>query len=70
MTNYEAIMKNIKNNTEKFGIIGLGYVGLPLAVFFARNGGEILGFERSYKKAQLVKNAEIYVCDVTNEDIV
>jgi len=70
MTNYEAIMKNIKDNTEKVGIIGLGYVGLPLAVTFARNGVQVLGFEKSTNKTHKVNNAENYIGDVTDEDLV
>ena len=37
MSNFETIIKKIENNTEVVGIIGLGYVGLPLAVSFAKN---------------------------------
>lgn len=46
MTKNEILLEKIKNNTEIVGIIGLGYVGLPLAVTFARNGVQVLGFEK------------------------
>ncbi|MEW6041632.1 MAG: NAD(P)-binding domain-containing protein, partial [Elusimicrobiota bacterium] len=39
------IKKSIKNRNFKIGIIGLGYVGLPLAVEFAKAGFETTGFE-------------------------
>jgi len=36
MSNFETIIKKIESNTEVVGIIGLGYVGLPLAVSFSK----------------------------------
>jgi len=70
MTNYETILKKISDKTIKIGIIGLGYVGLPLAVAFARNGVEVLGFEKSYQKAEAVNNAENYISDIEDGDFI
>jgi UDP-N-acetyl-D-glucosamine dehydrogenase len=64
------ILKKISAKTVKIGIIGLGYVGLPLAVTFARNDVEILGFEKSEEKVKLVNTAQNYIGDVTEDDIV
>ena len=63
------ILKKISNKTIKIGIIGLGYVGLPLAVTFARSGVEVLGFEKSDEKARAVNEAQNYVGDVNNCDL-
>mgnify|MGYP000955167405 FL=1 len=49
MSNFETIIKKIESNTEVVGIIGLGYVGLPLAVSFAKKDVQVLGFEKSEK---------------------
>jgi len=68
MANTE-ILKRISEKTVKIGIIGLGYVGLPLAVTFARNGVEVLGFEKSEGKANAVNNARNYIGDITDEDL-
>jgi hypothetical protein len=38
MTKLETIIQKISDKTVTIGVIGLGYVGLPLAVTFARNG--------------------------------
>ena len=63
------ILNKISDKTVKIGIIGLGYVGLPLAVIFARNDIEVLGFEKSEEKAQAVNSAKNYIGDVTDEDL-
>jgi UDP-N-acetyl-D-glucosamine dehydrogenase len=68
MANME-ILKKISEKTVKIGIIGLGYVGLPLAVTFARNSVEVLGFEKSEGKAKAVNDAQNYIGDVTDEDL-
>jgi len=68
MTNYEVLAKKVEENTEKIGIIGLGYVGLPLAVSFAKKGIEVLGFEKSAAKANKVNAAKNYIADIKDED--
>jgi UDP-N-acetyl-D-glucosamine dehydrogenase len=68
MTNYEVLAKKVEENTEKIGIIGLGYVGLPLAVSFAKKGIKVLGFEKSAAKANKVNAAKNYIADIKDED--
>ena len=70
MTHYQKIMKKIEDNTEVVGVIGLGYVGLPLAVTFARNNISVIGFEKSEKKAQEVNEGKNYIGDVKDEELV
>ena len=69
MSNYTDIMKKISDGNETVGIIGLGYVGLPLAVTFARNNVTVLGFEKSSKKADSVNKADNYIGDVEDSDL-
>jgi UDP-N-acetyl-D-glucosamine dehydrogenase len=64
------ILKKISEKKVRIGVIGLGYVGLPLAVTFARNGVEILGFEKSEKKVEAVNAAQNYISDITDSDLV
>ena len=68
MANTEILSK-IADSSVKIGIIGLGYVGLPLAVAFARNGVSVLGFEKSVQKAEAVNRAENYIGDVTDTEL-
>ena len=70
MSKYNDILNRVRNNQEVIGIIGLGYVGLPLAVTFARNGVQVLGFEKSNKKSQMVNEAQNYIGDVTDSDLI
>ena len=69
MANHEMFLKKISGGTVKVGIIGLGYVGLPLAVAFARNGVGVLGFEKSQNKTEMVNAAKNYIGDVTDSDL-
>jgi len=63
------LLEKIENNTVKVGVIGLGYVGLPLAVSFARKGIKVLGFEKSEKKAQSVNEGRNYIGDVDDAEL-
>ena len=45
MQNMQPLLQRIHDKTAKVGILGLGYVGLPLAVEFARKGFSVTGFE-------------------------
>jgi UDP-N-acetyl-D-glucosamine dehydrogenase len=69
MRDHEIILKKISDKTVKIGVIGLGYVGLPLAVAFARNGVEVIGFEKSDNKAEAVNAARNYISDVADADL-
>ncbi len=69
MNNKQTILSKIEDGTLKVGIIGLGYVGLPLAVSFANEKVHVLGFEKSEKKAAWVNAAHNYIGDVTDSEL-
>jgi len=66
-------MKNpreaIKARNFKVGVIGLGYVGLPLAVEFARGGFETTGFEVDAKKTGAIARGVSYIPDVPSSEV-
>ncbi|HDI46093.1 MAG TPA: nucleotide sugar dehydrogenase, partial [Candidatus Omnitrophica bacterium] len=63
-------LKNkIKNKKATIAVIGLGYVGLPLAVEFARQGFKVLGVEIDYNRVANLKRGDSYILDVTTEDL-
>ncbi|MFW5756257.1 MAG: NAD(P)-binding domain-containing protein, partial [Tangfeifania sp.] len=63
--NYKnQILKKIANNTEVVGIIGLGYVGLPLAVNFAEAGIKTLGFDKNLDKVDRINHGSNYIEDI------
>jgi UDP-N-acetyl-D-glucosamine dehydrogenase len=70
MGHFEKIMEKIVDKSVCIGIIGLGYVGLPLAVTFALKGLTILGFEKSKKKITAVNNAQNYISDINGADLI
>jgi len=69
MSHFENLMKKITNKSVLIGVIGLGYVGLPLAVTFARNGVTVLGFEKNAEKAEAVNKAQNYISDIIDSDL-
>ena len=58
------LLEKIELRTAKIGIIGLGYVGLPLAVEFAKAGFNVVGFDLDEKKIASVINGVSYIPDV------
>lgn len=63
--NYKSqILKKINSNSEVVGIIGLGYVGLPLAVNFAEAGVKTIGFDKNPDKVAKINHGENYIKDI------
>ena len=61
------ILKKIETRTARAGVIGLGYVGLPLTVAIARAGFRVTGIDISSEKIERLKQGISDVPDVTNE---
>jgi len=61
---YSTLTKKIKERTAKVGIIGLGYVGLPLAAEFGEAGFEVIGFDISKEKVKLINSGKSDIDDV------
>jgi len=53
----------------KIGIVGLGYVGLPLSLQFARSGVEVLGFDIDPTKVRLLKQGTSYIKHIESKSI-
>lgn len=53
----------------RVGIVGLGYVGLPLAVAFAEAGNEVVGLESDSRKLEALRERRSYIDDVSDETI-
>lgn len=63
------LLEKIKNKTIKVGVVGLGYVGLPLAVEKAKAGFKTTGFDVQAQKVDMVNKGQNYIGDVVNEDL-
>src|SRR5271154_7157998 len=59
-----ALEEKIRNRTARVGIIGLGYVGLPLAMEFAKAGFSVTGIDIEQSKVAQLNRGESYVQDV------
>ncbi len=64
MTAKKALLEKIENRSAKVGVIGLGYVGLPLAVEFAHAGFEVLGYDVSERVVKLINGGGSHIKDV------
>lgn len=60
----QQILDKISAGREVVGVIGLGYVGLPLAVNFAQAGVEVIGFDKSQAKVDKINHGENYIKDI------
>jgi UDP-N-acetyl-D-glucosamine dehydrogenase len=63
------LKEKIRNRQARIGIIGLGYVGLPLAVEFAKAGFEVTGFDVDTSKVDAINKGESYIGDVPGADV-
>lgn len=64
-----ALIDKIKDKRAVVGVIGLGYVGLPLAVEKAKAGYRVLGFDVKAEKCLKVNKGENYIGDVVPEEL-
>ena len=64
----QQLLTKIKNKTAVLGVIGLGYVGLPLALEKAKAGYKTIGFDIQEKKVQWVNEGHNYINDIENSD--
>lgn len=65
----EELKGLIESKQAKIGVIGLGYVGLPLLVEFARKGFYGIGFEVDQRKIEGINRGESHIVDVRSEDV-
>lgn len=63
------LLEKIQNKTATLGVVGLGYVGLPLAVEKAKAGFQTIGFDIQESKVHMVNAGKNYIGDVVNEDL-
>jgi UDP-N-acetyl-D-glucosamine dehydrogenase len=67
MSSKEQLIQKINNKSITVAVLGLGYVGLPLAVVFAEAGFKVIGVDPVVEKVEMVNRGESYVLDVSSE---
>ncbi|MCC7478494.1 nucleotide sugar dehydrogenase [bacterium] len=65
----KQLAERIESREALIGVVGLGYVGLPLAELFARKGYKVLGFDVSSERAAMINRGKNYIDDVRDEDL-
>ncbi len=63
------IREKIQNRSAKIGVVGLGYVGLPLAVLQAKTGFHVFGIDEVVAKVEMVNQANNYILDVDDAEL-
>ena len=65
----DPLPDRLRSKSARAGVIGLGYVGLPLAVAFARAGLPVVGFDVDAERTGAVARGESYIGDVASADV-
>ena len=65
----EQIIKKIDDRSLILGVVGLGYVGLPLAVIKAKAGFKTIGFDVQLKRVDMVNRGKSYIGDIVDAEL-
>ena len=63
----QSLIKKLKNKSAIIGVIGLGYVGLPLFLRYAEVGYKVIGFDVDEKKISNLKNSSSYIQHISSD---
>ena len=69
MTHKSRLVKKLEEKSAVIGIIGLGYVGLPLALRYSEAGYKVLGFDVDPEKPQKLKSGHTYFKHISDERV-
>lgn len=68
-THFEKLTEKIRNKTARIGVVGLGYVGLPLAVEYAKEGYTVTGIDLQNSKVDQINAGSSYIQDVPTDEV-
>src|SRR4030088_2587240 len=63
------LLTRIQNRSARVGVVGLGYVGLPLLVEFARSGFQAVGIDLDAQKVASIQRGTSYIADVGSTEL-
>src|SRR5258706_10770609 len=69
MNTFQKMKEKFKGHSGKVGVLGLGYVGLPLACEFAKAGFPVTGFEVDPSKVKSLLAGKSYIGDIESREI-
>jgi UDP-N-acetyl-D-glucosamine dehydrogenase len=65
----QTLLKHLNDRTARVAILGLGYVGLPLAVVFAEAGFNVIGIDPDQRKVTTINRGESHIQDIPTEQV-
>lgn len=65
----DVLLEKIEDRTAVIGVVGLGYVGLPLAISFAQAGFRVIGYDVSERVTALLMRGESHIQDVAAPEV-
>ncbi|MBI9044359.1 MAG: nucleotide sugar dehydrogenase [Anaerolineaceae bacterium] len=65
----EKLIEKLKNKNAYVAVLGMGYVGLPLATVFAEAGYKVIGIDPDESKVKAIKEGKSYILDVPTEQV-
>jgi len=63
------LLKKLQEKSARVGVVGIGYVGLPLAVVFAEAGFNVVGIDPAEEKVKILQQGSSYILDVESERV-
>lgn len=61
MIDIDTFVHRVNNHECVVGVVGMGYVGLPLALEFSEKGFQVIGFDIDYEKVQMLNSGQSYI---------
>ena len=65
----DRLLGRLQSRQARIGVVGLGYVGLPLSVEFARSGLTAVGIDLDSRKVSAIQQGNSYIPDVPSADV-
>ena len=66
---FVTLLAKIEDGAAVCGVVGLGYVGLPLAVEMARRGFDVIGYDVSQRVVDLLQDGRSHIQDVPDAEV-
>lgn len=66
---YKILLEQLRNRNARVAVLGLGYVGLPLAVVFAEAGYQVTGIDPDLRKVEIINRGQSHIQDVPGEQV-
>jgi len=69
MDRLQELKQKLEDRSARVGVIGMGYVGLPLAMGFAKEGISVIGFDINAERVRVLNEGRSHIEDVPDEDV-